>query len=149
MSKAPYRRRVQHTPKEFKPQTVLKNCFFALLISAPLALLLLGAATFILLKTEDPTRYQDVAGIVVLYLVALACGAISARLTSRQAPVLCGILTGAMLLSVTLIALLFGKQGGTSTAVSFGLHALLLPVCAVGALLGARQKAARRKRHAR
>lgn len=145
------RNRQRYEPKAaITPQTVLKNCFFALLISMALALLLCALGTALLLKTGDPGRYLGAAGVTVLYLICFLCGGIATRLSGRRAPLLCGAASGAMLLLLTLALLPFGTQGGRGPALSFGLHALLLPVCVCGALLAARQKQApRRKRHMR
>ncbi|MBE6604651.1 MAG: hypothetical protein E7639_02970 [Ruminococcaceae bacterium] len=132
------------------PQTVLKNCFFALLISAGLALLLCTLATALLLKTADPGSYDDAVGIGVMYLICFLCGGIATRLSGRRVPLLCGAVSGAMLLLATLAFLPFYGKGSENAALSFGLHALLLPVCVCGALLAARQKqATRRKRRMR
>ncbi|MBQ2757706.1 MAG: hypothetical protein IJF31_04395 [Clostridia bacterium] len=131
------------------PQTVLKNCLLALLISAVLALLLCTLATALLLKTEDPGHYVGAVGIAVIYLWCFLCGGIATRLSGRRAPLLCGAASGAALLLLTLALLPLGAKESANAALSFGLHALLLPVCVCGALLAARQKPAKRRHRAR
>ena len=141
----PKKKHRRHEAKtNITPQTVLKNCFFALLISAAVGAALAALATVILLQTADPARYHGAVGLLLCSLTALLCGSVATRLSGRQLPLPCGAVSGAMLLALTLLCLPW-RTGSESSALSFALHALLLPVCTAGALLAARKKRAVRR----
>lgn len=132
--------------------SVLKSALSATAIAFAVGMLLILLVTAILSGTADPDKYHTVWGLILIYLTALLSGAIATRLHHRQASLFCGLAAGAVLLLILLaLSLILPDSGHASgTARQIGLHALLLPVAVLGALLGARKRKERsRKRGAR
>lgn len=141
--KATARWRIATTEGEpITPVTVLRSALFALLISAPVGLLLLLLSTALLLFTPDPIRFHTPVAIGILLLTALLAGDLCARLHARRAPLFCGITTGLMLLGTTLLLplLIGGTEHSSLGGVGVLLHALLPVLTTVGAFLGARPR---------
>lgn len=130
---------------------VLKNTLPSLLLTLLLGALLLLLATAILLKTEDPSRLCRPVALAVLYLTAVAGGAVATWLYGRRTPFLCGLFLGAALFAVTLLCALFLPRSADAGwgLTSLLLRALLLPAAILGAFLAARQKKRPRRRHRR
>ena len=130
------------TPHEsVSVKSIFKSVFLALPIAIILGMLLLVLATALLLRSKDPNAYHTAAGLVIIYLVALLGGIITARLHHRQAPLLCGLAMGAVMLFMLVLISLILPDGSHSytPAVRFGQHALMLPCTITGALLGAKK----------
>lgn len=129
-------------------QSVFKSVLLTLPIVAALGLVLLLVTTAVLLKTGDPDAYHTAAGLALLYLVALLGGAIATRFHGRRTPLFCGLAMGAaMLLLLLVLSLALPDSGHAYKAtLRVGQHALLFPVTLVGAMLGAREKKAPRRR---
>ena len=129
--------------------TVVKSAAKALPLTLILGLLLLFALTALLLATKDPAGHHKSAGIVALFFTAVAGGALAALFHQRRAPFFCGVAEGIFLLLLTLPApLLLPRtwQHGIALPVSLCLHAALLPLCVLGALLVSRTPGRKRKR---
>ena len=138
------------TPHEsVSVKSIFKSVFLALPIATILGMLLLVLATALLLRSKDPNAYHTAAGLVIIYLVALLGGIITARLHHRQAPLLCGLAMGAvMLFMLVLISLILPDGSHNYTpAMRLGQHTLILPCAVVGALLGAKKRIAQPHRH--
>lgn len=130
--------------------SVLKSALIATPIALAIGMLLVLFATAILSATDDPNKYHTVAGLLLIYLTALLGGTLATRLHRRRTPLFCGITMGFLLLLLLLLISLVLPNSGHEygNAMQIGLHALLFPATVAGALLGAREhRAKRRKRH--
>ena len=138
----------RHTEESVSLKTVLKSTLFALPVAALAGLFLSLIATAILLKAKNPTALATIVGRALFYLTAVILGATAVRIHKRRAPFFCGLFGGALLLCLQIACLLALPSSGTgSTALSLLLHALILPVTMLGALLAAREKKQKRRRH--
>lgn len=118
----------------------------AIALGGALALLLLGAR--LCLQAENPLALARPVGTALLYLCAAAAGLLTAKRQKKQA-LLCG-LTAGVLVAVFFwaLTLLLRDEGETALSLSASLllRALLLPVSCLGAFLGVKKKAPRRRR---
>ncbi|MBQ3056137.1 MAG: hypothetical protein IJC95_01445 [Clostridia bacterium] len=134
--------------QEVSLTSVCKSVLLTLPIIMTIGLVLLLCTTALLLATKDPNAYHTAAGLVLLYLITLIGGAIATRLHARRTPLFCGVAMGsAMLLLLLVLSLILpGSEHTYKSTLQIGLHALLLPTAIAGALLGAREKNASRRR---
>ncbi len=138
----------RHTEESVSLKTVLKSTLFALPVAVLSGLLLSLVVTAALLKAQNPTALATGAGRILFYLTAAVLGAATVRIHKRRAPFFCGLVGGTLLLSLQIICLLALRGAGTgSTALSLFLCVLILPVTLLGALLAAREKKQKRRRH--
>ena len=130
-------------------RSIGKSVLIALPITLAVTALLILPVTALLLCTANPDAYHTAAGLALLYVAALLGGALATRLHHRRAPLLCGAaMGGTLLLLLTLLALILPDANHTYTpALRVGLYALLVPCTVLGALLGARERSARPRRH--
>lgn len=152
--KAARRRRRTVTEREgHSPlSTAVRSVLLALPITVATGLLLLFIATALLLTAKDPDRYHTAVGYAAVYLTALIGGFAALRLNRRQAPLLCGLCEGALLLVLLMAIGLFlptAWKHGNGAALTVLTHACLPLVAVLGALLGTRtaRERHRRKRH--
>ena len=127
---------------------VFKRVLSAQPITAAVGLLLLFATAALLMLTKDPLRHCGAVALAVLYLTALAGGAIAVRLCHRRAPLLCGVLEGVLLLIFCTVTGLFLPEtwkSNVSGGVAVLTRALLIPTAVTGAFLGARRQRRRRR----
>ena len=138
-------------PKKKKPtkknRSVWRGALLALPITLLASMLLLCLVGVLLMMTNDPIRYADIAGLVALYLSALLGGQIVARLCGRRFPLLGGLLTGAGLFLLFAIPSLFFSRGtGRLVSYAFLLRLPILPLTLAGAFLACRTKKRRIRR---
>ena len=138
----------RRTEESVSLKTVLKSTLFALPVAALVGLLLSRVVTAVLLKTKNPTAPSTVAGRILFYITAAVLGAVTVRIHKRRAPFFCGLVGGVLLLSLQIACFLaLQGTGAGSTALSLLLCVLILPVTLLGALLAAREKKQKRRRH--
>lgn len=125
--------------------TALRASLFALPVTAVLGLIFLLVAAGVAYANPDPDRLITPLGLCALALTALCGGFVSAR-RGRVAPALCGLLLG-----ILLTLLLFGVSLllrdstrsaltlGLSGPASFGLHAGVVVLALLGAIIGRRR----------
>jgi putative membrane protein (TIGR04086 family) len=130
-------------PKGFLPCSLI-GALIAIAISAVLAIVF----SYILYKTADPTRYLTPVALSVLYVSALLGGFIAVRFNSGSA-LLCGLVTGVLLIAITFIFSLLVKQSLSSDHSAMDAIALraTIPVCSIiGAFIGNSKPSSDKKR---
>lgn len=128
--------------------SLLRAAALSLLITVPVCLLLLLLTAALLLRLADPSAATSVAGIAVLFICALLCGVLTARLHNRRLPLLCGAVAGVLLLLCLCVTSTFMPSSAASNPllVTLLLHAALPPLAILGAKLGGREKKRRKFR---
>ena len=130
-------------------RSIGKSVGIALPVTGAAGVLLMVPVTALLLCTANPNAYHTVAGLALLYVTALFGGALATWLHHRRAPLLCGAaMGGALILLLILCSLVLpGNANSYTPSLRVGLHALVLPCTVVGALMGARERSTRPRRH--
>ena len=149
--KAPHARPVSRESERGSPARLLKHSAIGAGIALACAALLLLITTRICYSTADPNRLTAPVGIALLYLSALLSGLFSVRL-HRSAPVPCGLISGSLLMLSFLFFTLFFRGElreeaglGLSLLLSILMRALIPGISILGALLGSKRKAPRRR----
>ena len=120
-------------PKGFLSCSLI-GAVIAIAISALLAVVL----SYVLYKTDDPTRYLTPVALSVLYISALMGGFRAVRFNKGSA-LLCGLITGVLLLAVTFIFSLPIKQSLSSDHSilnAVALRAAVVVCSIIGAFIG-------------
>lgn len=116
---------------------LLTSLALALAWSMGLGLIASFAATAIALATADPHALLSPLACAVAALCALVCGFLT-RHRSRMSPLLCGALSGALLVVLFwLLGVLFPADRAWPTALAWGLRGGMLVFSLLGASLGA------------
>lgn len=140
----------RHTDRlgSFTPRGVL--CCSALGAAASLVCgILLGLVmALVLYRTADPARYVTPAALSVLYVSALLGGTIAYRANKRSA-LLCGAISGAILLAIMLlVSLPFGIGSSDHGIISaLTLRALVIAASVVGAFMGAIEPSKKKRKN--
>lgn len=130
------------------PKVILKcsaiGCFSAIVLSVMLGII----AAVILYQTGDPARYVTPVAFSVLYISALTGGFFASKLNGRSA-LLCGILSGTMILAFIILTSLLVNDHSNA---DYGVIELVLLygaviVCAIiGAFIGTTRKNSKYKK---
>ncbi|MBQ9098568.1 MAG: hypothetical protein IJY50_03970 [Clostridia bacterium] len=127
----------------------VKSVLVALPITVAVGLLLLFIATLLLLRTDDPGHYYTAVGLILLYVTAMAGGAVATRLHRGLSPLLCGSFEAVLLFlffSVAAICMPRAWQSHFPGGITLLLRLLMLPASLMGAYMVAKR---RKKRHHR
>lgn len=123
-------------------KSILRAFFCTLLLFGALTLL----SSFLIYKSEDPSRILSLCGYAVLGVCALFFGFLSAKFY-RHNPWLSGLLAGGMLLLFLFLLSLFTEGVGLTAGISLVLHGGVFFLTLLGSLLGGakRRKSPRRR----
>jgi hypothetical protein len=127
------------------PLGVISSALLALPVALACGTLLLLLLTALLLRLPDPGRYATPTGIAILYFSALLAGRLTVRFSHEKLPLVCGLLSGALLTALLLSVMLILPKGG---AYPRPIMLLLYAAVPLSALIGSlpRPKRKRTKR---
>lgn len=138
--------------RAFAPKGILLCSAIGVGISAIMALLLGFIMTSVIYKTADPASYIVPAAFSALYISALGGGFFASKLNGGSA-LLCGLLTGAMLLAIAfIISLSINNElsSGYGIIENISLRAALIVCTVIGAFIGTTKQnpqSKKRKKH--
>lgn len=127
---------------------LLKNVLLALPVTMVAGLLLLLAATALLLATPNPGKYAAIVGTVLLYVCAVLYGRLTVRFSRGRLPLFGGLFSGGVLLLLLLLMAWILPDSATAyqRPLIVGLYAAVPCAALAGALFPARRQRAKRKR---
>lgn len=127
---------------------LFKNALLALPVAMAVGLLLLLAATALLLTTPNPGQYAAIVGTALLYVCAALYGRLTVRFSRGKLPLFGGLFSGGVLLLLLLLLAWILPESATAyqRPLIVGLYAAVPCATLAGALLPARRQRAKRKR---
>ena len=134
--------------KSYFPKKLFPSVGMGVLTSIISMMALSVLMALIIYRTADPASYVTPAAYTALYISALIAGLASSKLNKRSA-LLCGLLTGGLLLAICFIMglILSGAHSSDYSVVEDLLLKCAVLVCSViGAFIGSTQKTRKNKK---